>query len=103
MEIKAAVHEDITENITSEVVAEQYGLEIDPLNIDEEDIWVEFGNDWTGIYLGRVTMKWYPEVSSSRGFPVRCLVFEECIQGLFLGTNFLENRDAYTRLWLAES
>jgi hypothetical protein len=103
MEITAAVDEGITENVISEVVAAQYGLEIEPLSNDEQDIWAQIGNVWSGKCFGRVKIIWLPERTSSNYFSVHCLVFADDVNGPIFGRSFIKKRDEYERTWIAES
>jgi hypothetical protein len=103
MKIIAALDEGITENVISETVAEQYGLEIEPLNNDEQDIRAQIENEWSGKCLGRVKIIWLQGRTSSNYFSVQCLVFADDVKGPIFGTSFIEKRDMYERIWIAES
>ncbi|KAH8592572.1 hypothetical protein B0O99DRAFT_597028 [Bisporella sp. PMI_857] len=99
----AKLDENLSENLITQSFAVAHGLEIEPIDADEnaeEGIWVQIGGGKKERCVGKVTVQWSMGADSwKREFPVHCwvCVHEAAVGDLVFGRRFVEKREHYWR------
>jgi hypothetical protein len=102
--VTAKVDEVLNDNLISQSFAISNSITINPLDPDEEALWVQVGNRKEKC-LGKVTLQWTMGTRVWKLFPVHCWVctHKNGVGDLVFGGGFVKKRDHYFRGREAES